>query len=262
MKLMRSTLLGFAAVGFFACGGIDSLGTTHPRRDAGVGGSAGRGGAAGSAGKGGSGGRDCSAVSCEAKACRPGERLTIPPGECCGTCEPCGQVACAPLACDPRDAHPVPGECCWQCASSDGGAVQDAGVACPGVVCAPLNCDPATEVPRAVPGKCCGECVPLGSDYCVVEGKKYREGESVPDPFSCNMCTCRDGKPDTCTERSCPEPCPDGTVAGSRCLMCGPAGGCTASEVGCLPRCSSDSNCSPDAPFCVQSVCSASPGCI
>lgn len=50
---------------------------------------------------------------------------------------------------------------------------------------------------------------------CIVGGQIYTDGASnVPDPFSCNTCTCQDGEITGCTEMACPNP--PGPV-GTRC---------------------------------------------
>ena len=99
---------------------------------------------------------------------------------------------------------------------------------------------------------------------CLVDGIVYEDGATVPDPFSCNSCTCEDGEISICTEIGCGEVCGDGTTEASMCAECGPAGGCAVRETGCLAVCRDDDGCTDAAhPFCdVQfGVCVNTPGC-
>ena len=80
----------------------------------------------------------------------------------------------------------------------------------------------------------------------------------MPDPFSCNTCTCGASGPDVCTERNCPIPCPAGTEPTSRCIACGMLpGGCDIVESGCFPRCDDDDQCGVGT--CIDGVCSVGP---
>lgn len=82
-----------------------------------------------------------------------------------------------------------------------------------------------------------GPCGDGRQAACRIKGIDYANGQlHVPDPYSCNECECQDGKLTNCTQRPCkaPEPCPDGTKAGSRCVGCGPTDACTIVETGCI----------------------------
>lgn len=77
---------------------------------------------------------------------------------------------------------------------------------------------------------------------CVVDDVTYPSGaRRVPTPYSaCNTCRCMDGELVDCTTRECADtPCPEGTFVARNCVGCGPAGGCTAWEIGCFadPAC-------------------------
>jgi len=85
---------------------------------------------------------------------------------------------------------------------------------------------------------------------CRVGGQTYPHGAGVPDPYSCNGCSCDQGQITGCTEADCPEPCADGTKPGTSCAACGPADGCEILETDCLPACDSDDDCAPDRPYC------------
>jgi len=70
-----------------------------------------------------------------------------------------------------------------------------------------------------------------------VDGRIYADGEDgIPDPVSCNQCTCQDGQL-LCTEIACPEPCPEGNGYGTECSQCGPADECLVVRHACFPSC-------------------------
>ena len=79
---------------------------------------------------------------------------------------------------------------------------------------------------------------PVQPVSCLVGGVYYASGVSgIPDPTSCNTCTCDQGQLN-CTEKFCPKDCPAGTAFGSQCAQCGPTDACQIVEFGCLPQCS------------------------
>ncbi len=91
---------------------------------------------------------------------------------------------------------------------------------------------------------------------CVVEGQRYVDGQQVPDPYSCNTCTCEDGEVAGCTEIGCSEECPAGTAPGTSCAQCGPLDACEAVETTCLGSCASDDECTdPTHPVCAAGQC-------
>ena len=116
----------------------------------------------------------------------------------------------------------------------------------------------------------CGECLAPSSSYCsaegrcvdvyegspgascMVDGQVYASGTSnVPDPVSCNTCTCIDGYLECDDGAHCPEDCPPDRVYASRCAECGEADRCKVVEHACLPTCSE----SCDEGVCIQGVC-------
>ena len=100
-----------------------------------------------------------------------------------------------------------------------------------------------------------GRCRDLGENArgCKVAGEIYADGESgVPDPTSCNTCTCQNGEL-SCTEINCPSPCPDGEALGTQCGVCGPTDACLVVEHGCFPTCTDD--CDEMDAFCHQGLC-------
>jgi hypothetical protein len=96
---------------------------------------------------------------------------------------------------------------------------------------------------------------PRGS-ACEVNGIVYPDGYSpVPDPTSCNTCTCDDGEVGTCTEINCPSPCEGDTILESDCASCGPADACEVVRTGCLPACDDQDDCAESGGFCSQGAC-------
>ena len=72
---------------------------------------------------------------------------------------------------------------------------------------------------------------------CKVNGTIYADGTpGIPDPISCNTCTCMDGAL-SCTEVDCPKPCPAGTTFARSCAQCGPTMECDVVELACRPAC-------------------------
>jgi len=123
-----------------------------------------------------------------------------------------------------------------------------------GIVCGPCN--------EPIFGRCsrdgaCEGVYSSGARGCKVNGVLYADGEGgIPDPVSCNTCSCYDGEL-ACTEIGCPMPCPDGTALGKQCAACGPTDACLIVEHACLPTCTDA--CESDAlclgGLCVTGVC-------
>jgi hypothetical protein len=94
-------------------------------------------------------------------------------------------------------------------------------------------------------GRICvyGKCAP---GVCEVNGARYSAGfANIPDPLSCNTCTCEADGSLTCTTLPCPaEACPTGTSAASECVVCGQdAGACDLRRTGCLTSCNTADDC-------------------
>lgn len=90
---------------------------------------------------------------------------------------------------------------------------------------------------------------------CKVGDEVYPSGTgAVPDPFSCNTCTCEDGQLVGCTELDCPSSCPRDFVPATQCAQCGPVDECEVVEHGCFTECDRESDCR-DGGFCVEGVC-------
>lgn len=85
----------------------------------------------------------------------------------------------------------------------------------------------------------CMDAYDLGAQpACKVDGVVYPDGTSgIPDPTSCNGCTCKAGAL-SCTEIYCPTPCPLGTKLAKSCAQCGPTDNCEVVEHSCRPTCS------------------------
>ncbi|MEI9936568.1 MAG: hypothetical protein WDO69_05020 [Pseudomonadota bacterium] len=101
-------------------------------------------------------------------------------------------------------------------------------------------------LPCTAPGV--ATCTPAGSCEsgppsdrgisCKVGGVVYPSGATgIPDPISCNKCSCDNGQLG-CTDAACPLECPAGTKYGTQCVQCGPTDACLVIEHACLPMCS------------------------
>jgi hypothetical protein len=90
---------------------------------------------------------------------------------------------------------------------------------------------------------------------CEVEGVVYPSGaDDIGDPLSCNTCSCEAGMLTACTERHCPEECPDGTRYAVDCARCGPVDNCEIVRTGCLEECEQRSDCTSGGD-CIDNVC-------
>ena len=99
-----------------------------------------------------------------------------------------------------------------------------------------------------------GRCESLGDGSepaCKVAGVVYKSGSSgIPDPISCNQCSCQAGQLN-CTEIGCSKPCPADTTYAEQCAQCGPTAACLIVEHACLPTCSD----SCQQGLCIDGVC-------
>lgn len=105
-------------------------------------------------------------------------------------------------------------------------------------------------------GVTCGECDPPGRGVCSimqgcmdaydsspgpackVDGVIYPDGAvNIPDPTSCNTCTCNAGTLACNTDMKCPRPCPTGSKLAMGCAQCGPTDACEVVETSCRPTC-------------------------
>lgn len=119
-----------------------------------------------------------------------------------------------------------------------------------------IACGPCLEPIRAVcspAGRCEPAVTTSTGKSCKVDGVVYPDGaEGIPDPASCNKCSCVDGSL-ACTEIFCPKACPAGSLVGSQCVQCGPAGGCAVVGYGCVPTCTSE--CAEPGKVCEGGLC-------
>jgi hypothetical protein len=91
-------------------------------------------------------------------------------------------------------------------------------------------------------GKCVNEACARPS--CEIDNVSYPAGATMPDPFSCNSCTCSEtGTAENCTDAFCPTDCPAGTRGGTSCLQCGPGDACSLQRRGCLGACATNDDC-------------------
>lgn len=92
---------------------------------------------------------------------------------------------------------------------------------------------------------------------CKVGGQTYASGSGgIPDPVSCNTCSCDAGKLNSCTKIACPKPCPAHTSYATSCALCGPTDACEVMEFGCFSTCKSSADCTTAGyGFCLQGIC-------
>lgn len=118
-----------------------------------------------------------------------------------------------------------------------------------GIVCGPC------QAPLSAYCSAAGRCEPVHDNQagagCKVNGVVYRSGAGgIPDPVSCNQCTCNDGQL-SCTDIGCPIECPAESAYGRQCAECGPTDECEVVEHACLPICTDA--CMQGA--CVEGIC-------
>jgi hypothetical protein len=102
---------------------------------------------------------------------------------------------------------------------------------------------------------CESACMFPAGAACDVGGVTYPSGTGdIPDPTSCNTCTCEDGSL-ICTEINCPNPCPEGHGAGQECAACGPTDACEVVRFGCFPSCQDEMDCESGGGLCIDQKC-------
>lgn len=102
---------------------------------------------------------------------------------------------------------------------------------------------------------CEAACLFPAGAACEVGGVVYPSGTGdVPDPTSCNSCSCEDGAL-ICTEINCPMPCPEGQVAGQECAACGPTDACEVVRFGCFSSCQDQQDCESSGGLCIAQKC-------
>lgn len=91
---------------------------------------------------------------------------------------------------------------------------------------------------------------------CEVGGVVYPHGSTnVPDPGSCNTCTCSAGEVTGCTKIYCPIECEEGSIYGTDCTDCGPVDECLTVRTGCLPACQTEGGCEESGGYCIDGAC-------
>ncbi|HKO50590.1 MAG TPA: hypothetical protein VJV79_22860 [Polyangiaceae bacterium] len=115
---------------------------------------------------------------------------------------------------------------------------EQAASVCPETLCAP--CVPPPPATCSAAGLCEEAPFREQESACKVAGVVYPHGAGgIPDPTSCNSCSCGDGQL-ACTLIGCERPCPAGTKRATQCAQCGPTDRCEIVEHACLPTCTDD----------------------
>ncbi|TWW60843.1 Extracellular matrix protein FRAS1 [Takifugu flavidus] len=176
----------------------------------------------------------CKPTRCPNPNCdlQKGERLRIPPNECCPECISVSQDSCRydgaifgayggiglGLQLDASHDSQWSPSPCTLCICSRGS------VACGPRPCPPLSC-PAGQSLFAPAGECCPKCG-RGGESCAWQGGVYRDGEEWR-PGHCSRCVCSDG------EVQC-------SVAACQPVVCEPHENLVIQPGQCCPRCTSN----------------------
>ncbi|KAM6954491.1 extracellular matrix organizing protein FRAS1 [Aplochiton taeniatus] len=129
----------------------------------------------------------CSPAHCPNPGCdhQKGERLRIPPNQCCPECQPQTPGSCLYQGGTYEHDSQWRGSACSVCVCSGGG------VSCGPRPCPPLHCGPDQSL-FTPPGECCPKCASHGGS-CSYEDTVYRDGEEWR-PSVCSKCGCDDGQ--------------------------------------------------------------------
>ncbi|XP_042177181.1 extracellular matrix organizing protein FRAS1-like [Oncorhynchus tshawytscha] len=142
----------------------------------------------------------CQLATCLNPHCdyQKGERLRIPPNQCCPECLPSSQGSCqhdeAVYGHDSQWSAPQ----CQVCVCSGGS------VSCRQRPCPPLSCPP-DQIAFTPAGDCCPKCVRSGAS-CSWDDHEYRDGEEWR-PSPCSKCVCSNGRPQCFTAECQPVAC-------------------------------------------------------
>uniref|UniRef100_A0A8C7CEK8 Fraser extracellular matrix complex subunit 1 n=1 Tax=Oncorhynchus kisutch TaxID=8019 RepID=A0A8C7CEK8_ONCKI len=138
----------------------------------------------------------CQLATCLNPHCdyQRGERLRIPPNQCCPECLPSSQGSCQhDEAVYGHDSQWSPSQC--QVCVCSGGSVS-----CRQRPCPPLSCPP-DQTAFTPAGDCCPKCHPVSW-----EDHEYRDGEEWR-PSPCSKCVCMNGRPQCFTAECQPVAC-------------------------------------------------------
>ncbi|XP_052253142.1 kielin/chordin-like protein [Dreissena polymorpha] len=147
----------------------------------------------------------CNYTTCEPLTCA---NKVKPAGKCCPEC----REGCVRNGKTYKEGETVPDDnLCASCTCQKGD------VTCTYTTCTTLTCKDQYR-PQ---GECCAKC----REGCVMSGKTYKEGESVPDDNPCATCTCKGGEVE-CSYKTCVAlPCANTYIPSGEC--------CPACKEGC-----------------------------
>ncbi|XP_031426498.1 extracellular matrix protein FRAS1 [Clupea harengus] len=142
----------------------------------------------------------CKPLRCQNPKCdfQRGERLRIPPSQCCPECFPQSPASCQHEGAIYGPNSQWSGSKCSVCVCSQGK------VSCSPPPCPALSCGP-DESPFVPTGECCPKCARQGAS-CSWEGLEYRDGEEWR-PSPCSSCQCLSGRVQCSTAECQPITC-------------------------------------------------------
>ncbi|XP_048099370.1 extracellular matrix protein FRAS1 [Alosa alosa] len=142
----------------------------------------------------------CKPLRCRNPKCdfQRGERLRIPPSQCCPECFPQSAASCQHEGAIYGHDSQWNGSKCSVCVCSQGK------VSCGPPPCPALSCGP-DQSPFVPTGECCPKCARHGAS-CSWEGVEYRDGEEWR-PGPCSTCQCLSGRVQCSTAECQPITC-------------------------------------------------------
>ncbi|XP_029574000.1 extracellular matrix organizing protein FRAS1 [Salmo trutta] len=127
-----------------------------------------------------------------------GDRLRIPPNQCCPECLPSSQGACQ------HDEAVYGHDSQWSVSQCQVCVCSGGSVSCSQRPCPPLSCPP-DQIAFTPAGDCCPKCARRGAS-CSWEDHEYRDGEEWR-PSPCSKCVCMNRLPQCFTAECQPVVC-------------------------------------------------------
>ncbi|XP_071256392.1 extracellular matrix organizing protein FRAS1-like [Salvelinus alpinus] len=142
----------------------------------------------------------CQLATCLNPHCdyQRGERLRIPPNQCCPECLSSSQGSCQ------HDEAVYGHDSQWSVSQCQVCVCSGGSVSCGQRPCPPLSCPP-DQTAFTPAGDCCPKCARRGAS-CSWEDNEYRDGEEWR-PSPCSKCVCNNGQPQCFTAECQPVAC-------------------------------------------------------